>query len=45
VFFDKLDPDAFAGEYLHNPAQVIQVAGEPIHAVDDDGIAASYKTH
>jgi hypothetical protein len=32
-------------ERLHNPAQIIQVASEPIHAVDDDGIAASHKAH
>jgi hypothetical protein len=45
VFFDEFDSDAFAGERLYNPAQVIQVAGEPIHAVNNHGITASHKAH
>ena len=38
VFFNEFYPDAFACQGLHNPAQVIEVAGEPIHAVNDDSI-------
>jgi len=33
VFFEKLNPDAFSGECLHNPAQVIQVSAKPVHAM------------
>jgi hypothetical protein len=36
---------AFVDEHLHNPAQVIQVAGKPVHTMHDDGIAAAHKTH
>jgi hypothetical protein len=45
VFFDELDPHAFTRQGLHNAAQVIEIAGEPIHAIDDHGIAASHKAH
>jgi hypothetical protein len=39
AFLLKLDPDTSLGEALDQLAQVIQIAGQPIHAVDDDGIA------
>jgi hypothetical protein len=34
VFFDKLDPHPLAGQGLDNPAKVVEVAGQPVHAVD-----------
>jgi hypothetical protein len=45
VFFNEFDPYTFASQSLHNPAQVIQVTDEPIHAMDENRIAASHKTH
>jgi hypothetical protein len=45
VFFDELDPHAFTRQGLHNPAQVLQIASEPVHAMDDDRIAAANETH
>src|SRR4051794_32586073 len=38
-FFDKLDPHPLAGQGLDDPPQVVEVAGQPVHAVDDDGVA------
>jgi hypothetical protein len=33
-----------AGQGLDNPTKVIEVAGEPVHAVDEDGVARAHKT-
>src|SRR3954452_16152082 len=43
LFFDERDPHALAGQGVNDPAQVIEVAGQPIHAVDDDGVAPARK--
>jgi len=45
VFFDEFDPDTFASECLHNSMQVILIAGESIHAMNDKRISTSHKTH
>jgi hypothetical protein len=44
VFFDKLDPHPLAGQSVHDPAKIIEVAGEAVHAVDEDGVAFARKT-
>jgi hypothetical protein len=38
VFLDELQAHAFMREPLDQGTQVIQVAGEPVHAVHDDGV-------
>ena len=45
MFFDEFDPDTFAGECLHNSMQIILVAGESIHAMNDKRINTSHKIH
>lgn len=39
AFFDKLDPDAPTGQACDQLAQIVEVAGEAVEGVDDDGIA------
>jgi hypothetical protein len=38
TLFDELHPRTFACEALDESTQVIEVAGEPVHAVHDDGV-------
>lgn len=38
LFFEELHPHSAPGEALDECAQVIEVAGEPVHAVHDDGV-------
>jgi hypothetical protein len=38
ALFDKLRSHAFACQTLDESTQVIEVAGEPVHAVDNDGV-------
>jgi hypothetical protein len=45
MFFYEFDPNTFAGECLHNSMQVILVASESIHAMNDKRISTSHKTH
>jgi hypothetical protein len=45
LLFDELDPHAFTGERLYNVVQVILIAGELIHAMNNDGITASHKAY
>ena len=44
VFFHELDPHPLAGQGLDNPAKVVEVAGQPVHAVDENGVAGAHKT-
>jgi hypothetical protein len=44
VFLDELDVDAALDQLLHQPAQVIEVARQAIHAVHDDGIALAHES-
>lgn len=39
ALFQELDPDAASGKRLHQPTQIIEVAGEAIHAVHDYRVA------
>jgi hypothetical protein len=39
AFLHELDPDASFGEGLNQLAQIVEIAGQSIHAVDHDGIA------
>jgi hypothetical protein len=41
VFLDELDPYALAGQGSHEVAQVVEVAGEPIHGVHDHRVAVA----
>src|SRR5262249_3882417 len=44
TFLDKLDAYAAPCQLLHNLSQVVQVTGQPIHAMDDDRIAIAGKS-
>ena len=43
VLLDELDAHAALGELLHDAAQVVEVAGQPIHAVHHDGVALAHE--
>jgi len=43
ALLEKLDLRALAGQGVDDPAQVIEVTGEAVHAVDDDGVAPARK--
>jgi len=45
AFLDELDADAALGELLHQAAQVVQVAGQAIHAVHHHRIALARERH
>jgi len=41
LFFDELDPYAAGGEGPDDGAQVVEVSGEPVHRVHDEGVAVA----
>ena len=43
MLFDELRPHPFAGQTLHQGTQVIQVACQPVHAVDHDGVPVTHE--
>jgi hypothetical protein len=45
VLFDKLDLDALAGQGMHDPAQIIQIPRQPVHAVHHDRVAVACVAH
>jgi hypothetical protein len=45
VFFEELDAHASASQCVDNPAQIIQVPREPVHAMHDNRVAGTRKAH
>jgi hypothetical protein len=43
AFLDELDPHAFVGEAAHDASQIVEVAGESVHRVDNDAVAVAYE--
>ncbi|SLJ61133.1 Uncharacterised protein [Mycobacteroides abscessus subsp. abscessus] len=42
MLLDEFDADPAAGEFSHDPPQVVQIAGETVHRVHDHRVAGAY---